>query len=185
MSKKMPWTACADIARAGELISGASPVPSQAASIAFSAGLGALCYGLAPKVMDNVNTVLVGGVVLTFLVRPLSCCQENAQDPSIPASLIVVLVDAISDTNKPDAACKYDTSLFVGIYACTIIDSCMMQGLLGAAAPGVDPQALLKADFSAVPKTLPVLSLAFVFHNIIPVISTDLEVRFVSCRCTQ
>lgn len=51
-----------------------------------------------------------------------------------------------------------------------------MKGLLGTAAPGVDPQALLKADVTAIPKTLPVLSLAFVFHNIIPVISTDLEV---------
>ena len=51
-----------------------------------------------------------------------------------------------------------------------------LQGLLSTAAPGVDTQALLKADISAVPKTLPVLSLAFVFHNIIPVISTDLEV---------
>lgn len=43
-------------------------MPSQAASVAFVAGLGTLCYGLAPKVMDNFNTVLVGGVVLTFLV---------------------------------------------------------------------------------------------------------------------
>lgn len=50
-----------------------------------------------------------------------------------------------------------------------------LQGLLSAAAPGVDPQALAKADISAIPKTLPVLSLAFVYHNIIPVIATDLE----------
>ena len=54
--------------------------------------------------------------------------------------------------------------------------SAMLQGLLAVAAPGVDPQALLKADVSAIPKTLPVLSLAFVFHNIIPVIATSLEV---------
>ena len=58
----------------------------------------------------------------------------------------------------------------------TAAEYASMQGLLSTAAPGVDTQALLKADLSAVPKTLPVLSLAFVFHNIIPVISTDLEV---------
>ena len=54
--------------------------------------------------------------------------------------------------------------------------SAFIQGLLVAAAPGVDFESLLKADLAAVPKTLPVLSLAFVFHNIIPVISTSLEV---------
>ena len=54
--------------------------------------------------------------------------------------------------------------------------SALIQGLLVVAAPGVDVESLLKADLAAVPKTLPVLSLAFVFHNIIPVISTSLEV---------
>ena len=52
-----------------------------------------------------------------------------------------------------------------------------MQGLLYTATPGVHPEALLKANVAAIPKTLPVLSLAFVYHNIIPVISTSLEVR--------
>lgn len=58
-----------------------------------------------------------------------------------------------------------------------------MQGLLGTAVPGVDPTALTKANFGAVPKTLPVLSLAFVFHNIIPVIATSLEVNLLSFPC--
>ena len=67
----------ADIARAGELIAGATPVPSQAASIGFVTGLGAICYGLSPKVMDKFNTVLVGGVVLTFLVSRAKLTPMN------------------------------------------------------------------------------------------------------------
>lgn len=51
-----------------------------------------------------------------------------------------------------------------------------MQGLLGSAAPGLDTHALLKANVAAVPKTFPVLSLAFIYHNVIPVIATNLEV---------
>ena len=58
-----------------------------------------------------------------------------------------------------------------------------MQGLLGAASPGLDAHALLKANVAAVPKTLPVLSLAFVYHNIIPVIATSLEVSLEYPGC--
>ncbi len=195
----------ADIARAGELVAGAVPIPSQAASVAFSAGLGALCYGLAPKVMDNVNTVLVGGVVVTFLVNTFSAhgscvlvlCiprRQSSSDPGnkqvknrtmtlIPRRGMGRLGSQASCRHATDAPSlhrellrsqfsSYDIMLTAAEYA-------SMQGLLSTAAPGVDTQALLKADLSAVPKTLPVLSLAFVFHNIIPVISTDLEVALV------
>ena len=58
----------ADIARAGEIISEAAPASAQVSSVAFAAGLGAICYGLKPSVMDAVNSLLVGAVVLTFLV---------------------------------------------------------------------------------------------------------------------
>ena len=58
----------ADIARAGEIISGVSAVPGPAASVAFAAGLGTVCIGLKPSTMDSLNSVLVGGVVLTFVV---------------------------------------------------------------------------------------------------------------------
>ena len=63
------FKAYSDIARAGELISGALPVPVQPASIVFAAFLSSLCYGLKPKTMDNLNSVLVLGVLGTFLVR--------------------------------------------------------------------------------------------------------------------
>jgi tyrosine-specific transport protein len=38
-------------------------------------------------------------------------------------------------------------------------------GLLASAAPGVDGAALLRADWGAVPGTLPVIALSFVYHN--------------------
>ena len=51
----------------------------------------------------------------------------------------------------------------------------MLQGLLVAAAPGVDVDLLAKANVGGIPKALPVLSLAFVFQNVVPIISTSLE----------
>ena len=41
-------------------------------------------------------------------------------------------------------------------------------GLLLAAAPGVHVEALAHADWSAVPSALPVVALAFVYHNVVP-----------------
>jgi tyrosine-specific transport protein len=52
----------------------------------------------------------------------------------------------------------------------------MLQGLLVVAAGGVNAGSLASGgDWSAVPATLPVVALAFVYHNIIPVICTALE----------
>jgi amino acid permease len=52
----------------------------------------------------------------------------------------------------------------------------LLQGLLVVAAGGVDSGSLTSGgDWSAVPATLPVVALAFVYHNIIPVICTALE----------
>ena len=70
----------ADIARAGEIISGVSSVPGPATSVAFAAGLGTVCYGLRPSTMDSLNSVLVGGVVLTFVVS-LSSARELPDCP--------------------------------------------------------------------------------------------------------
>lgn len=46
----------------------------------------------------------------------------------------------------------------------------------------VRPENLLQTNWSAVPKTLPVLSLAFVYQNVVPVICSRLE---VSPSCEQ
>ena len=52
----------------------------------------------------------------------------------------------------------------------------VVQGLLAAAAGGVDPAALQQAHWREVPHALPTITLSFVFHNVVPVIATQLEV---------
>jgi tyrosine-specific transport protein len=50
------------------------------------------------------------------------------------------------------------------------------QGLLAVAGAGVDADILVhQGDWSAVPATLPVVALAFVYHNVVPVIVTALQ----------
>ena len=53
----------------------------------------------------------------------------------------------------------------------------LLQGLLAAAAGGISPQALDRADWGAVPQALPTIVLSLVFHNVVPVICSQLEVR--------
>lgn len=56
-------------------------------------------------------------------------------------------------------------------------------GLLAAAGGGVDADALLThADWAAVPATLPVCCLAFVFHNVVGFIVTSLRGGLVAGR---
>jgi tyrosine-specific transport protein len=66
---------------------------------------------------------------------------------------------------------------WVTIYVCVLLCHMMwLQGLLLVAAEGVDSSSLTSGgNWSAVPATLPVVALAFVYHNIIPVICTALE----------
>lgn len=49
------------------------------------------------------------------------------------------------------------------------------QGLLGAAATDVRPELLAAANWDALPDALPVIALAFVYQNVVPVITTSLE----------
>lgn len=50
------------------------------------------------------------------------------------------------------------------------------QVLLGVASGGMEARALWRTNWAAVPATLPVLSLAFVYQNVVPVIASNLEV---------
>eukprot|EP00210_Caulerpa_lentillifera_P006462 g6174.t1 len=47
--------------------------------------------------------------------------------------------------------------------------------LVSVASTGVDTSNLLKADWLAIPPSLSILSLAFVYQNVVPVITTNLE----------
>lgn len=49
------------------------------------------------------------------------------------------------------------------------------QGLLGVTATDVRPDLLAVANWEALPDALPVIALAFVFQNVVPIITTSLE----------
>lgn len=46
---------------------------------------------------------------------------------------------------------------------------------MAVAGSEIDWPVLSRADWSAVPPTIPVIGLAFVYHNIVPVIVDNLE----------
>lgn len=48
-------------------------------------------------------------------------------------------------------------------------------GLVGVAATDLHPEQLAVANWQAVPDALPVIALAFVYQNVVPVIATSLE----------
>lgn len=50
-----------------------------------------------------------------------------------------------------------------------------VQGLLGVTVTDLRPEQLAAANWSAVPDTLPVIMLSFVYHNIVGTIATSLE----------
>ncbi|CAK9261617.1 unnamed protein product [Sphagnum jensenii] len=47
--------------------------------------------------------------------------------------------------------------------------------LVGAASGGLEFNSLLRANFAAVPRSIPVIALAFVYQNVVPVVATSLE----------
>ncbi|CAN0074413.1 unnamed protein product, partial [Hapterophycus canaliculatus] len=48
-------------------------------------------------------------------------------------------------------------------------------GLVGVGSGGVHAEYLTQQDWSKVPSTVPVLYIALVFHNVVPVVTTQLE----------
>lgn len=55
-------------------------------------------------------------------------------------------------------------------------------GLVSVGSQGVEVSNLLKADWLEIPSSLSILSLAFVYQNVVPVITTDLEGDIVKVR---
>lgn len=103
------------ISRGGSILSEWLHLPSWIGGIAFAFSLGGLCYKSSTKALNNTNTVLVAGVIGSFLCL-----------------------------------------LFVG-------------------SGSIQLENLAKANWTAVPASLSILSLAFVYQNIVPVITSDLE----------
>lgn len=103
------------ISRAAASISSSTEQPVWLTAAAFSLAFSGLCYASSTRLVDAVNTALLGLVILSFF------------------------------------------------------------GLLWVAAPGVSLENLQAGSWPAVVDTLPVVALAFVFQNVIPVVVTNLE----------
>lgn len=56
-----------------------------------------------------------------------------------------------------------------------LISKFLLQWLLLVASGGIHSDGLLQSNWSSVPDALPVIALSFVYHNIVPVICTNLE----------
>jgi tyrosine-specific transport protein len=70
---------------------------------------------------------------------------------------------------ESDAIERFNNALVVIVLA-------LFFPLLALAGSAADPRNLIdRGDWTAVPDTIPVIALAFVFHNVIPVVSSSLE----------
>ncbi|KAI3858529.1 hypothetical protein MKW92_026569 [Papaver armeniacum] len=73
--------------------------------------------------------------------------------------------------------CYFGSQRFIGavngVLVGSIVDS--FAALVGVASGDLHWEALLRANFEAVPLSIPIIALSFVYHNAVPVLCTDLE----------
>ncbi|KAK3270626.1 hypothetical protein CYMTET_20980 [Cymbomonas tetramitiformis] len=132
---------------------------------------------MAERTLGKFGTNLSGVAYVllhyTLLVAYISKAGEligNALDlPSaLGITLFTLIVGGTIYTTSPRQLDFINSGLVVGVLASFF-------GLLVVAGSTVDISNLQVAHWDAVPKSLPVISLAFVYHNVVPVIVTSLE----------
>ena len=69
----------ADFSRGGESLQGLTGAPLWASSALFASALGGLCYFSSTRVLDIVNGVLFGGVLVSFGVRGIPTMQSQTR----------------------------------------------------------------------------------------------------------
>eukprot|EP00249_Psilotum_nudum_P016453 c25831_g1_i4 orf=332-1825(-) len=105
------------VARSGDILSNAVPIPYWLSTTAFSGAMGGLCYFGSRKLIGAINGTLVFGIIGSF-------------------SFLVL------------------QSMSIG---------------------GLDWSSLSRANISAIPQSIPIIMLAFVYQNVVPVVCTSLE----------
>jgi hypothetical protein len=77
------------MSKAGEIVAGASGLGLVPGAALFSATFALLCYGSSQKLLDQLNSVLVGLVVASFLVgsTPVAYAFKSSVDLHHPALL--------------------------------------------------------------------------------------------------
>lgn len=73
-----PYTvSSADTAKGAEVVSQLLDAPLPLCTLGFAVLMGSLCYLTPPPVLDVVNTLLVAGVVASFVVRLVLMMQVD------------------------------------------------------------------------------------------------------------
>lgn len=108
--------------------------------------------------------------------------------------LLLLLYLNINETTSyipPSAAVRHPRGATINNYngrwrdcrECSVLVGVVLTSFLALVAVGsggVHPDYLLQQDWSKVPSTIPVLYIALVFHNVVPVVTTQLEgVRWI------
>ncbi|XP_026457222.1 uncharacterized protein LOC113357945 [Papaver somniferum] len=73
--------------------------------------------------------------------------------------------------------CYFGSQRFIGAVNGVLVGSIVVSfaALVGVASGDLHWEALLRANFEAVPLSIPIIALSFVYQNVVPVLCTDLE----------
>lgn len=110
-----------------------------------------------------------------LLVAYISKGGEILTDAGVPlgeagaALVYAVAIGALCYKGSPRTVDAVNGALVVGTLAA-------FAGLLALTLPGIDPKSLtMGGDWGRVPDALPTIALAYVYHNVVPVLATSLE----------
>ena len=150
-----------------EVTLAADAAPGAAASDAPPASL----LTLARRTLGDAGANAAGAAYLLLHLSLLVAYEDKAADVlsrNVPglseaaaAAAFTAALGALCAFAPPATLDAANGALLAALVA-------VFGALLAAAAPGVRPEALAAADWSAVPPALPVVALAFVFHNVVP-----------------
>lgn len=84
--------------------------------------------------------------------------------------------------------CYFGSQRFIGAVNGVLVFGIIISftSLVVAASGDLHLDALLKANFSAVPMSIPIIALSFVYQNVVPVLCTNLEGNLSKdCHCSR
>ncbi|CEM06813.1 unnamed protein product [Vitrella brassicaformis CCMP3155] len=108
-----------------------------------------------------------GGEILGVAIQKLTGMDEPLPQP-VEAATFAVLFGGFLFLGSPGFVEKVNN-----VFVLVVITSFL--GLLTLASTQVDPSALLRTDWKSVAPAIPVMFVALVYHNVVPVICTQLE----------
>ncbi|KAK9846332.1 hypothetical protein WJX81_001708 [Elliptochloris bilobata] len=108
-------------------------------------------------------------LLVAYIAKAGSIVGDAAGVPhAVAAITFAAAFSALCFWASPRVLDRVNSALVVAVVASFL-------ALLALASGGMDSRSLARANWAAVPATLPVLSLAFVYQNVVPVIASNLE----------